>query len=584
VRLVEIRLLEGPNVFRLAPTVRIELAIGRTRIWRGAREPRAREAVRLAATVQPRDWPDDVAGVAGWLRRLRADHGEGLGGIAVHRSPDPGHWVVTCPWSGAERARAIAEAAVALASRSVSPARRIRLTGAQERMVSAHLAMIETAGTTPPTVIRDADRRMPIISISGTNGKSTVTRLISHILHSAGRRVGTTTSDGILVDGRLIDPGDWTGPGGAAAILGRGDVDVAVLETARGGILLRGVGYESNEASVVTNVSSDHLDLQGIHTLPELAEVKATICRITRPDGWVVLNGDDRWVAPIARRVRARVAFFSTGEGTSAAVRRHRSLGGRFYRERRGVLVEEEDGERTEVCETAEVPITLGGLARHNVANVLAAIGGARAMGTSIADVAAGLRTFRPSADRSPGRLNIFRLGSRTVIVDFAHNEAGLAAILDVAAAIAGASAGRAAPVTAIIGTAGDRPSDTLIGMGRIAAERADRVVIKETSKYLRGREGEAIVADFRRGIRSAGISDDVPVYPSETVALKAELLAARHDSDGRPAGSRVIVLLCQAERDEVFEALESMGARPVTSADELLALAPRLQDRPRRA
>ena len=131
-----------------------------------------------------------------------------------------------------------------------------------------------------------------------------------------------TTSDGVLVNERMVEPGDWTGPGGAAQIIGRHDVDVAVLETARGGIVLRGVGYESNDASVLTNVSSDHLDLQGIHTLPELAEVKATICRITKPDGWVVLNADDRWVAAIARQVRAHVAYF-TLEGDRSAVVAH---------------------------------------------------------------------------------------------------------------------------------------------------------------------------------------------------------------------------------------------------------------------
>ena len=124
---------------------------------------------------------------------------------------------------------------------------------------------------------------MPAISISGTNGKSTVTRLITHILLQAGKHVGTTTSDGVLIDERVIEPGDWTGPGGAQQVLARSDIDVAVLETARGGIVLRGMGYESNDASVLTNVSSDHLDLQGIHTLPELAEVKATVCRITSP-------------------------------------------------------------------------------------------------------------------------------------------------------------------------------------------------------------------------------------------------------------------------------------------------------------
>ena len=158
------------------------------------------------------------------------------------------------------------------------------------------------------------------MSISGTNGKSTVTRLMTHILVRAGRRVGTTTSDGVLVDERMVEPGDWTGPGGAHQILARRDVDVAVLETARGGIVLRGVGYESNDASVLTNVSSDHLDLQGIHTLPELAEVKSTICRITKPDGWVVLNADDPLVAAVARRVKGQVALFTLDGDESATV------------------------------------------------------------------------------------------------------------------------------------------------------------------------------------------------------------------------------------------------------------------------
>ncbi len=583
-RLVEIRLLEGPNVYRLGPTARIELAIGRAHAWRGARDPKTRDVVRLAATVRPRDWPDDIAAVATWVRRLRADHGEGVGGIAVHRAPDPGRWVVTFGWFGAERARAIAEAAVALAGRSVSAARRVHLTGAQERLLATHTARIEEAGITPPAMIRDAERRIPIVSISGTNGKSTVTRLISHILVRAGRRVGTTTSDGVLVDERLIEPGDWTGPGGAATILGRSDVDVAVLETARGGILLRGVGYESNEVSVVTNVSSDHLDLQGIHTLAELAEVKATICRITRPDGWVVLNGDDRWVAPIAARVRARVALFSLDPIEPAAVRRHRAAGGRCYLVRRDAVIEEEAGSRTRICDVADIPIALSGLAHHNVANALAAVGGARALGASIGEVADGLRNFRPSTERSPGRLNIFRLGTRTIIVDFAHNEAGVEAILNVATAVAGGAAARTAPVTAIIGTAGDRPADTLSGIGRIAAQRADRVVIKETRKYLRGREREEVVRLLTAGVREAGWTGDVPVYASETEALRAELAIVPTDATGRPESARVIVLLCQEERDEVIDLLTALGARPIDTAEELTELAPRLQGRPRHA
>ena len=204
----------------------------------------------------------------------------------------------------------------------------------------------------------------------------------------------------------MIDAGDWTGPGGAHLVLGRSDIDVAVLETARGGILLRGVGYQSNDASVLTNISADHLDLQGIHTLAELLEVKSVIARITKPDGWVVLNADDPLVASVASRVRARVAFFSTTDGEAGApavLRDHLAAGGRAYVIRRGRLVEVEGAAERPIAAIAEIPITIGGIARHNVENALAAAGGARAMGATIEEVADGLRHFSPSPDRSPG-------------------------------------------------------------------------------------------------------------------------------------------------------------------------------------
>jgi cyanophycin synthetase len=363
-------------------------------------------------------------------------------------------------------------------------------------------------------------------------------------------------------------------------------VDVAVLETARGGIVLRGIGYESNDVSILTNVSSDHLDLQGIHTLPELAEVKSTICRITREDGWVVLNADDPHTAAIARRIRARVALFTLAGDESALVRRHRERGGRAYLVRDGVIVEANGETETAIVEVVRVPITIGGLARHNVANVLAAAGGARGLGATLAQVRDGVADFAPSAERSPGRLNLYRLGARTVIVDFAHNEAGVGAVLDVAQGIAAGAAGRAVPITAIIGTAGDRPDDTLRGIGRIAAERAQRVAIKQTLKYLRGRTPESIVGELLAGIvEGGGSAADVPIYGSETEALEAEAngAAGAGAHGGRPDAARVIVLLCHEDRDGVFASLKRMGARPVDVASELTELVPRLQGRPRR-
>ena len=643
-RLIEIRLLEGPNVYRLEPVVKVEVQIGRRRTWYGMRSPGRHALVHLGANIPSRGWPLAIEEFVGWLRRLRIDHGEGRGSVAVHRSSDPGHWIVTYGWTGAERARTIAEAALALTDRDVSSGRRTHLTGSQERLVARWTARIADSRTTPPAWIRDADRRIPIVSITGTNGKSTVTRLTTHILKVAGKRVGTTTSDGVLVDERLVEPGDWTGPGGAWQILERSDIDVAVLETARGGLVLRGMGYESNDASVVTNVTSDHLDLQGIHTLPELAEVKSTVARATREDGWAVLNADDPLVAAMTRRIRANIAVFSLGAGSggAAVVRRTVANGGRAYLLRDGWLVEASGKSATKIAEAARipiaigglarhnvanalaaagggrayilregwlveidgsgsapepvehriveverVPITLGGLARHNVANVMAAAGAARGLGATIEQVRRGLVDFRPSSELSPGRLNLFRLGQRVVIVDFAHNEAGVAAVLDVAEGIAGGAAGRTAPITAIVGTAGDRPDDTLRGIGLIAAKRAQRVAIKETLKYLRGRTRSSVVGEILAGMSAGGAKREaVPVYESETAALRAELngTGPAPAADGaRPDSPRVIVLMCHEDREGVFELLSSMGARPVDVASELTALVPRRQQRPRR-
>jgi len=564
VRLIEIRLLDGPSVYRFEPVAKVEVAVGRRRSWYGPREPAPHNLVRLGAAVPRAEWPGDVETLRHWIARFRQAAGEGrTRGLVVHRSSDPGHWIVTWPWLRADRARAIADAALELTSRGIRHAARPALTPRQRRLLDRSVARVRAAEGDPPTWIRDAERSIPIVSISGTNGKSTTTRLITRILRLAGQHVGTTTSDGVLVDERLVEPGDWTGPGGAKSILARSGLDVAVLETARGGIVLRGVGYESNEASVLTNVTSDHLDLQGIHTLPELAEVKATICRITKPSGWVVLNADDRWVAGVAREVRARVAYFTMAGDRSALVRRHLRTGGRAYLVRDGALGEAEGSAWAPLTSIAELPIAFGGAARHNVANALAAAGGARAMGASIDDVSRGLRDFRPTTETSPGRLNVFRNGERVVIVDFAHNEAGLTVLLDVAEAIA---AGRR-PVTVIVGTAGDRPDDTLRGMGRIAAQRAQRVVIKESIHYLRGRSRESFIGEIKAGATGAGWRGDIPVYETEVGALAGEL-------DRPPATPEpIVVLLAHDSRDEAFEELQARGFSPVDASAELTAL-----------
>ena len=574
VRLIEIRLLDGPNLYRLEPAVKLEVAIGRRRSWYGRREPERHALVRLGAAVPRRLQPARVAALADWVRRLRREHPDGAtGGVQVHRSSDPGHWIVVWPWALGDRAEAIAEASLALAEREAPPSPAARLTPRQDRVLSRLSSRLVAAEGAGPAWIRDADRRLPVVSITGTNGKTTTTRLIAHILREAGRRVGATTSDGIVVGSTTIESGDWTGPAGALAILGRDDLDVAVLETARGGMLLRGMGYESNEASVITNVSSDHMDLQGIHTLPELAEVKGIIARITKPDGWVVLNADDHHVAGIGRRVKARVALFSLEGDRSARVRRHLRAGGRAYLVRDGRLGEAEGSRWRPLVSLADIPSALGGVARHNVANALAATGAARAMGASLESVRKGLRSFTPTAEDSRGRLNVFRDDRRIVIIDFAHNEAGVAVLLDVAEAMAASRGedGRAAPITGIVGLAGDRPDDTLRGVGRIVAQRVDRFVLKEMLHYLRGRTRESVLGEIRAGAAEGGWQDEIPVYGSEVEALGAEL--ARTAGGAGAGGIEVLFLLTHEQREDVFDLLAELGMEPVTDPRELARL-----------
>ncbi|CAN5621947.1 hypothetical protein BH23CHL7_BH23CHL7_16620 [soil metagenome] len=567
-RLVEVRLLDGPNVYRLEPAVKLEISIGRRRTWYGQRSPGRHSVVRLGARVARRDAPAAVLRLASWVRRLHTVAlGEPRRDVAVHRTSEPGNWVVSFGWHERGRAEALANASFRLADRGLDP----RHSAAPPHL----LRRIREADATAPEWITDPQRRMPLISISGTNGKSTTTRMIAHILHTAGRRVGITTTEGVYVDGRTIEEGDLTGPYGAHSVLQRDDVEVAVLETARGGIVLRGLGYESNEASVLTNISADHLDLHGLHTLPELAEVKSVICRVTRPSGAVVLNADDPLVAAAARTVRAPVVYFSLRPG-NPRVRRHTAKDGRAVVLDDGWLVEIAGSRRRKVVRAAQVPATIGGLARHNVANALAAVAGARAMGATLAQVAHGLRDFRPTSDQMPGRLNLYRLGRRLVVVDYAHNEAGLDALFDLAEGLVGPRGRRrgGATVSVIIGAAGDRPDDVLRAIGRIAGSRADEVAIRIGPRYLRGRTEASLTGTQLAGVRRAGLSGVVPIYQEEPDALRAELttpgrLAA---DDGAP---RLVLLMCHANRDKVRGVLDSLGALaiedPARVAQELL-------------
>ncbi len=511
VELVELRVLDGPNRFFTRPAVKLEFV---------GQEPGAAAAMA------------ETAGRA--IRKLKVALGLPEPRLATRHSVDGLRTAIAFPW----RRRTISQSVGAAAGR-------IALGGSTTRRELAALratALGPLAGLPKP--------RIPVVAVTGTNGKSTTTRLIAHICSTANRRVGMTNSDGIYVRGELVEAGDWTGFGGAERILSEPGLDVAILETARGGILLRGIGYPANDVSVVTNISADHLGLQGIDTLDELAEVKATIVRITRREGWAVLNADDARVWRMRRMTRARVYAFSL-EGRTDAVDAALSRGGRSATLEDGwVVLRGRTTRARRLVEAASLPVTVAGLSRYNIANALAAAAACDALGISARRITDGLRTFAVDRAANPGRLNLYERDGVFAVVDFAHNEAGLAGLLDVARAVAGKNRLRLA-----YGTAGDRTDEILHRLGVMAA-RADDLVICEKRHYLRGRDLDEMNRILRDGAREGGFRGEIEAHPTELAALQA--LIRRADRGD------VCAVMAHVERSDLFEWLEREGFGPV--------------------
>ena len=523
VELLELRVLDGPNRFFNRPAIKLEF---------GSETPSAADAVAAAA------------GLA--LRRLHVALDLPVPRVTVRHSVDHRRAAIAFPWRRRARSQAIAAAAARIASGS---------TNERRELISLRAVAAGPMSALPRP-------RIPVVAITGTNGKSTTTRLISHIATSAGMRVGMTNSDGIYLRSELVEAGDWTGFGGAARVLSDSHLDLAVLETARGGILLRGIGYAANDVAVVTNVSADHLGLQGIDTLDELAEVKGAVARMTKRSGWAVLNADDPRAWRMRRETRAGWYPF-TLDPANPAIEAALDRRGRAAVLERGWLVLQGAGRRPQrLARAVELPVTFGGLAQYNVANALAAAAAADALGIAVPSIVEGLRTFALDPEVNPGRLNLFERRGLLVLVDFAHNEAGLAGLLDVCRQLAVAT-GRAArrargKVRVAIGTAGDRTDEILHNLGRLAGEAADEVVICEKRHYLRGRDLEEMNEILRAGVAEGGYRGPVEAFPTEVAALEGLVSRAKRGD--------VVAVMSHAERADVFSWLAGEAFKPVGS------------------
>jgi cyanophycin synthetase len=551
VQLRELRVLDGPNLYFTRPAIKLTVGVDQwlrapTRTMEAAaRRVQLRGSGIQAGRLRPGAPRSEqrrrfVVRLAAHLTRLLAEAAGSTLAIRARPGPDADEVVIAYPWRHRGAAEALGAEVARLLGDVLDGRRSITRSLAR---AAGRLALVDP-GPAPDV----PEPTIPVIAVTGTNGKTTTVRLLAHLAQSDGKTVAYSSTDGVYSDHQLVEAGDYSGFGGAGRALSLPKVQIAVLETARGGILLRGIGTTHNDVAVVTNISADHLGLHGIQTLDQLAEVKAAITRITRPDGWVVLNADDPRVLGMRRVARGRPWLFSL-DPDHPALRAALAEGGRGISMIDGAIVIMRPGRDPKpLIRLVDVPVTLAGLSRHNIQNALAATAAALGAGLSEGAVVRGLRTFVPDPERNPGRTNLFETEGRVVVVDYAHNEAGMSGLVETAAGLR--RPGR--EVWLSIATAGDRTDEVMHGLGYIAARGADHVAIAELERYLRGRDREEVVAKLRAGAEDGG-AVDVPVFRDELQALQWMLDSSRRGD--------VVAVTALGQRPEMFDFLTKQGA-----------------------
>ena len=355
--------------------------------------------------------------------------------------------------------------------------------------------------------------RIPIIAVTGTNGKTTTTRLLAHIVKNNGFKVGFTTSDGIYVQNHMMEKGDTTGPVSAEYILKDPTVEFAVLETARGGILRSGLGFSRCDIAIITNIQEDHLGLSDIHTLEDLARVKSTVVKSVKKDGWAILNAEDEQCLKIANELSCNIAYFSMDEN-NPKVKKFSKEGKIVAVYENGFITIKKGEWKIRVERATHVPLTMGGKAKFMIANVLAATLASYLQGFKTEDISLSLQTFIPSAAQTPGRMNIFEFKKFKVLIDFAHNPAGYRGVEEYLSSV------EATKKIGIIAGVGDRRDEDIKECATIAARMFDHIIIRQ-EKYLRGRTEDEIIGLIMEGITASGRDVTHEIISKEVEAIK---------------------------------------------------------------
>lgn len=548
--LLEHRLLEGANLYFPRPAVKLTFDVS------GLAELPVKQARRLSRALGLRGAALGEPGtemrwyactrIVSALTRSVARRG-GVARLAVRSRPgaQPGQVVVAVPWNHSGKVEAFA----AGISQVLAAATQTKVDiDAALRQAGEQLAAAEP-GSEPQLITP----HVKCVGITGTNGKTTTSRMLAHIARTAGQHVAWSSTEGVHHDGRQIQPGDYSGPAGAREVFACEPLDLAVCETARGGILRKGIGVRSYDVTVVTNVSADHLGLDGVDTIDQLAEVKAVLPRVTHPKGWAVLNGDDPRVFAMRHLTKARPWVFSR-DPASPSLRTALDEGGRGTTVLDGQICVLKGVRPEPVVALADVPMTLVGLSRANVENVLGVVSAALALGYTDEQVVAGVTSFEPERD-NPGRMAIWRIDGKVVVLDLAHNEAGIQTLLEICAGLRPDS-GR---VLVNLNLPGDRGMDAFRRVGEIAGLNADLAVQTVTHKYLRGADPKLMGQWFAEGLGAAGKE------LSATLDTEPEALAWLVE---RAQPGDVVGFMAHDDREALKAWLRAHGGAPMDASE----------------